>query len=267
MKEDKDLDKVLSRLDDRFERFLIRMKDSDDFKTYDEVFDKRTLLAIHTMMGRDWLKTVEHPISTGKEANVFKCTAEHGLRALKILRMNTAMVRRFAEYIQGDPRFKAPLRSKTELLFTWARKEYQNLTLLRDAGVRVPEPLHFFRNMIVMEFLGDEDSLAAPRLKDVPMDREWAQETYEEVVRMYRLSVSTAKLVHADLSEYNILVHGGRPWIIDVSQSVRLEHPEAPEYLKRDIRNIAHHFKRRGVSIDSEELESSMIAVLKEASK
>jgi RIO kinase 1 len=50
------------------------------------------------------------------------------------------------------------------------------------------------------------------------------------------------KLVHADLSEYNILYHNSHLYIIDVSQSVEHDHPSAFDFLRNDIRNVEAFF-------------------------
>jgi RIO kinase 1 len=53
-----------------------------------------------------------------------------------------------------------------------------------------------------------------------------------------------AGLVHADLSEFNIL-YGDQPYLIDMGQSVTRDHPRALAFLMRDIRNINRFFKNR----------------------
>jgi RIO kinase 1 len=62
----------------------------------------------------------------------------------------------------------------------------------------------------------------------------------------------TCRLVHADLSEYNILYHDNKLWIIDVSQSVEHDHPRSLEFLRMDIKNISNFFQRKGVNTLSE---------------
>jgi len=56
------------------------------------------------------------------------------------------------------------------------------------------------------------------------------------------------KLVHADLSEYNIMYHEEHLWIIDVSQSVEHDHPSAFDFLRNDIKNVEDFFGRLGVA-------------------
>ena len=52
------------------------------------------------------------------------------------------------------------------------------------------------------------------------------------------------RLVHADLSEYNLLWHPRTHqfYVIDVSQAVELEHPNAIQFLKQDIMNVTRFF-------------------------
>jgi RIO kinase 1 len=70
---------------------------------------------------------------------------------------------------------------------------------------------------------------------------------YEELILNVRKMYHTCKLVHADLSEYNILFHEGHLYIIDVSQSVEHDHPSAFDFLRSDIKNIEDFFERFGV--------------------
>ncbi len=55
------------------------------------------------------------------------------------------------------------------------------------------------------------------------------------------------RLVHGDLSEFNLLYHEGKAFVIDVSQSVEHDHPSALEFLRKDLSNITDFFRRRGV--------------------
>ena len=77
------------------------------------------------------------------------------------------------------------------------------------------------------------------------MDGESAQTIYFDLIFMMHKMFNSCKLVHADLSEYNILVYKNRPYIIDVSQSVEQEHPHAFDFLRSDCRNVTDFFRRR----------------------
>ncbi|MCD6299540.1 MAG: serine protein kinase RIO, partial [Thermoplasmata archaeon] len=93
-------------------------------------------------------------------------------------------------------------------------------------------------NVIVMEYIGTEE-VPAPLLKDVKMDE--PERVFREVVDSISVMYKKAGLVHADLSEYNILFHEG-PVIIDVGQTIKSDNPMAMEFLKRDISNISRFF-------------------------
>ena len=83
----------------------------------------------------------------------------------------------------------------------------------------------------IVQFIG-EDGQAAPRLKDAGLPPEKMRSCYTEMVVIVRTLFQTCKLVHADLSEYNILYWKGEIFIIDVSQSVDLDHPKALDFLR-----------------------------------
>jgi RIO kinase 2 len=72
------------------------------------------------------------------------------------------------------------------------------------------------------------------------------EKVLREVLRNVRRSYVKAGLIHGDLSEYNILVKPDmRILIIDWPQFVTLEHPNAEELLKRDVKNVLAFFSRR----------------------
>jgi len=88
---------------------------------------------------------------------------------------------------------------------------------------------------------------ASPRLKDADIPSASYPALYEELILNVRKMYHTCRLVHADLSEYNILFHGGHLYIIDVSQSVEHDHPSAFDFLRSDIKNVEDFFERFGV--------------------
>ena len=227
-------------------RKMKRRKDVDEFKVVEGVIDAPTLKHLYKLLNRGTLQAVHGTISTGKEANVYRGEDSDGAAvAVKIFRISTAESDYMLEYIVGDPRFRKVGRRSRQLIPLWALKEYKNLTRYHNSGVRVPKPIDIQRNVIVMEFIGDtETGLPAPLLKNVqipsPLD------TYNEILEMIEQGYKKAGLVHADLSEYNILWNDG-PVFIDVSQSVLSTHDNASKYLYRDIKNITQFFRKLGI--------------------
>jgi RIO kinase 1 len=88
---------------------------------------------------------------------------------------------------------------------------------------------------------------ASPRLKDTELDRDTYTALYRELVLNVRTLFHQCRLVHADLSEYNILFHADHLYIIDVSQSVEHDHPSAFDFLRNDINNVEEFFSKNGV--------------------
>ncbi|MDP2717845.1 MAG: RIO1 family regulatory kinase/ATPase, partial [Candidatus Micrarchaeota archaeon] len=119
---------------------------------------------------------------------------------------------------------------------------------LAAAGVRVPKPILHKGNVVIMEFIG-EGGIAYPLLEQAQLDD--AQSVFNSVVNGARLTYQDAKLVHADLSGFNILATTP-PVIIDWGQAVHRRHPRSEEFLDRDARNVCQFFQRRGVDCSAD---------------
>src|SRR5438132_1195428 len=243
-------------LETQVDALRTREKDSETRKTYDEVFDHAALLTIADLITDGVISTLDYPVSTGKEANVFDATGPDGrAKAVKIYRIANATFRNIAVYIDGDPRFKKVKRAIRPTLWAWAQKEYKNLVRMEDAGVRVPAPERVHNNVLVMEYIGDETQ-PAPALREVALEDPAA--VYADVLANLR-AIRKAKLVHADMSEYNLLWWDGRVVVIDVGQAVPLDHLRAAEWFKRDVGNIARFFRRLRVDVTPAGLERAIL--------
>lgn len=128
----------------------------------------------------------------------------------------------------------------------WAEKEMFNLKRMKKVGILCPDVVLLKNQVLIMSFIG-KDNVPAPKIKDIPLNAAQLIVAYEEVVDMMHKLYKEANLVHADLSEYNILYQDEQCYIIDVAQSIEPSHPSAFEYLLRDCGNISHFFDRRGV--------------------
>ena len=130
---------------------------------------------------------------------------------------------------------------------TWAEKEMRNLVRMYNAKLNVPEPIILRSHVLVMSFMG-EDGWPSPKLKDVEISQSTSRTLYRDCIEMMWKMYNICKLVHADLSEYNLLYHNGNVVVIDVSQSVEHDHPHAFEFLRKDCTNISDFFRKRGVA-------------------
>ena len=227
-----------------------RRKDMDDLKTYEGVFDKRTLLAFYKILKRS-VEYVEFPISTGKEGEVFRGAAKNGnLVAIKVYKITRLNYKGFSRYIDGDERFSHIYKRKDNIVNIWARKEFKNLQTYFGGGVSVPHPIDVWRNIVVMEYIGDE-SVPAPLLRECmeKIKKDVVYDIIEEMRKMLKTGI-----IHGDLSEYNILMLDDKPYIIDVAQGVPMNHPLADELLLRDLKNMVRVFEKMGVIMNVKEL-------------
>jgi RIO kinase 1 len=235
----------------RRERLEDRRKEGEQRKLLDEFFDHATLLAVSRLLTRGMFDAVDYPISTGKEGGVFRATKGEEFRAVKIYRIGNTVFRHLPPYALESLRREASVRNYGGLIFAWTRREHTILGRLADAGVRVPRTFGHYRNVLVMEFIGSPEGIAAPRLVDVPVEDPAA--LYEDLVLQIRRMAKEAKLVHGDLSPYNVLVQAGHVVLIDVASSVSSEHPEAPRLMERDLRNFSKFFGRLGFEVDPDD--------------
>jgi serine/threonine-protein kinase RIO1 len=185
--------------------------------------------------------------------------------------------RKRGEYVDGDPRYyRKSFHSydKREQVELWAEKEYRNLSRAYQAGVPCPRPLLQKQNLLFMQFLGGNDGWPCPQLREVTMSSstKWTHLYCQCMVAVRRL-YHCARLVHADLSEYNILLCPSHLLfssrhedpinkiqqkeevgptttdegelqiaLIDFGQAVHISHPSAAMYLERDLIRLQQFF-------------------------
>lgn len=236
-------------------------KDKSDRATSEQVLDPRTRMILLQMINRGVVSEVNGCLSTGKEANVYgalstpdpDADSPPSHRAIKVYKTSILVFKDRDRYVTGEHRFRNGYNkgNNRAMVKVWAEKEMRNLKRLYTAGIPCPEPVYLRLHVLVMGFLGDRKGWPAPRLRDVTLsgdnvDQQW-RTLYIQLLGLMRRMYQTCKLVHADLSEYNILYHENKLFIIDVSQSVEHDHPRSLEFLRMDIKNCSDFFKRKNV--------------------
>jgi RIO kinase 1 len=227
--------------------------------TVEEVFDQTTRMVVFDMLNTGVFYELNGVVSSGKEARVYWGTTKEGIDlAVKIYLTSSAEFKRgMHKYIEGDPRFKDVKHDTRSLMTVWAQKEFRNLKEATDAKVRVPKPIAVKSNVVVMEFIG-EKGVSAPSLKEQPPEN--PEKVYKIIVTSIKRLYQKAKIVHGDLSEYNIMMWKGKPVVFDMSQSVSIQHPLADELLVRDLTNVNRFFSRLNVqAISVEELHKMVV--------
>jgi RIO kinase 1 len=217
----------------------------------------------------DWLVTelaavdVEKGVlKTGKEADVHLLwrgvpgTDRSCLLAAKRYRdAEHRMFHRDAAYLEGREmrrsRENRAMRNRTafgrELIAgQWARAEFDALHRLWTLGIAVPYPVQILGTELLIEFVGDPDGTAAPRLSELrPRGADLAP-LWTQLLDM-TTQLARAGLAHGDLSPYNLLVHHGRLVMIDLPQIVDvITNPQGVAFLTRDAANVATWFAAHG---------------------
>jgi RIO kinase 1 len=243
---------------ERRDKMLIHDK-ANERATVEEVFDQTTRMVVFDMLNSGILYEVNGAVSSGKEAKVYWATNKEGQDlAVKIYLTSSAEFKKgMLKYIEGDPRFKNVKRDTRSLFALWAQKEFRNLREAADAKVPVPKPIAVKSNVVVMEFLG-KAGVSAPSFKEQPPQN--PERAYKLLITYLKRLYQKAKLVHGDLSEYNIMMWKGKPLIFDMSQSVSVQHPMADMLLRRDLANLNRFFSRLDVTVvPLEDLHSMVV--------
>lgn len=232
---------------ERDNRYL--RKDSDQRKVMEEVFDRATLLTIEGLIARRDLGDLNGVVRAGKEARVYWGVDQSGGPvAVKIYLVSSSDFRKRMGYIAGDRRFGNLPSGSREIINLWVRKEFKNLQLANSAGIRVPEPIAFQKNVLIMEYIGSPPE-PAPIFAEAEVDEEDYDWTFETITRLH----NKAKLVHADLSEFNVFKTDHENILFDMGSAVLTSHPQADEFLRRDVNNMVRFFRKRGITKEDTE--------------
>jgi RIO kinase 1 len=185
-------------------------------------------------------------LGSGKEADVYLARDGRRLVAVKV-------------YRQYRTSHRGGGAIKLESMGQRAVREFELLTYAFQGGARVPKPGDRVENMFSMQYLGSAES-AAPMLQKAALDE--PESFLDETVRGIE-ALAEAGLVHSDLSPFNILVHDGKPWFIDLAAGIRVDRlgwppwarlTEAMESLRRGLQSLERHFRRYDVGFDADDV-------------
>lgn len=218
--------------------------------------DEATRLILYKLINKGMLEDINGVISTGKESVVLHANSDQSYPemvlpkecAIKVFKTTLNEFKTRDKYIEADYRFKDRFSKQNprKIVHMWAEKEMHNLMRLQKIGLNCPEVVCLKKHILVMSFIG-KDNKRALKLKDVILKPDKWESVYNEIVDAMHKLYNVGHLVHADLSEYNILWWENKCWFIDVSQSVQPDHPNGLEFLLKDCQNIVNFFEKKGV--------------------
>ena len=227
-----------------------RKKLTDGFKknkVINEVLDKPTIMTLYNMIKSQVVSYINGVVRAGKESVLFWGVDKNEKDiAIKVYLVTTSNFKRRAPYILGDPRFSRIKKGTRNLVNLWAKKEFKNLNQCYDCGIPVVRPIYVTKNVLAMEFVG-KNGIPAKTL----VESEIEQKDYELAISLIKRLYKEAKLVHGDFSEFNIFKTENGLILFDLGSAVDLEHPNAMEFLKRDINNISNFFAKRGLTVEN----------------
>lgn len=222
----------------RLGRFKLVYRWTGSYKGYTLNTAGYDCLAINALVKAGILEAFGKPLGVGKEADVYDAlTPENKRIAVKFHRLGRTsfrQTRRVRGYIAERRHVSWLYQSRLA-----AEKEFQALKLLYPHSIALPEPVSQNRHVVAMGMI---EGAELAEHKELPNP----SKTLEEVLSNIRKAYVNARVIHADLSEYNIIIMPN--WhilIIDWPQFVTREHPNAEQLLRRDMKNIVSFFQRK----------------------
>jgi RIO kinase 2 len=195
-------------------------------------------LAMNALVKADVLEAFGKPLGVGKESDVYDALAPGGERvAIKFHRLGRTsfrQTRRLRGYIADRRHISWLYQSRLA-----AEKEYEALKIVHPMGVAVPKPVGQNRHVVVMSMIEGAELYRVPEIAN-------PEEVLDEILLNVRKAYQRAGVVHADLSEYNVVLKPDmHVLIIDWPQYVKTSHPNADMLLTRDVQNILRFFRKR----------------------
>lgn len=217
-------------------------------------------------------------LKSGKEANVVlvqdqkantnDSSINRHLYALKIYKnMDFRSFNNRAEYLSGifikHPSLRHAVAKGTELgkqylESRWINSEIGLIKKLSAKTSHVPKFYASVANSILMEFIGDSKTHEpSPRLADIKLSIDAAKNVLEQIAESI-IMITKLGYVHADLSQFNILIKQDRlkmeseddiinnpkAYLIDFPQAIDIKtNKNAQIKFNHDVETIKRHFK------------------------
>jgi RIO kinase 1 len=219
----------------------------DKNKVIDDVLDKTAIMALSNLIESNVISYVNGVVGSGKESKVYWAVDPSGQDvALKIYLVTASTFKKRRPYLVDDPRFSRIKKGTRNMVELWAQKEFRNLTQCVANGISTVKPIHILKNVLVLEFVG-KNGVPAKTL----IETEINEKDYNDAIFLIDQLYKKAKLVHADLSEYNIFKTENGLIVFDLGSAVDIKHKNAKEFLERDIKNISRFFVKRGLTVEN----------------
>ncbi|MCP4956364.1 MAG: serine protein kinase RIO [Photobacterium aquimaris] len=193
-------------------------------------------------------------LMSGKEASVYVVRSGDKICCAKVYKeidqrsFKKAVTYREGRKVRNSRRARAMEKGskfgRDEQEKVWQQAEVDALSLLLKANVRAPIPYGCFDGVLLMELITDADGAVAPRLNDITLTKEQALRDHGLMITYIKRMLCIG-LIHGDLSEFNVLVDGQGPVIIDLPQAVDASANNNAKWMfERDVNNMANYYGR-----------------------
>lgn len=239
-------------IDEKYDRVFPKKKKTlsdgfKKFKTVNQVLDKSTMFTMYNMINAKVISYVNGIVKAGKESVLFWAVGPKGEDiALKVYLVSTSNFKKRMPYIVGDPRFTRIKHGTKNMVYLWAKKEFKNLQTCYKRNLPTVRPIYVSKNVLAMEFVG-KNGVPCPTLHESEVDENDYVQAVDIITRLYK----DANLVHCDFSEYNVFKTEKGLVVFDMGSAVPTIHPNAQNFLERDIKNMSSFFAKRGLTVQN----------------
>lgn len=234
-------DKIINKTENKLNR--IRRRSKYKF-IINSPFDKNTLITLHHLLNSHIISYVNGPVKAGKESVLFWAVDQNGCDiALKIYLTTNSIFKKRHMYFRHHHGV-INLNNSNNMIELWARQEFKNLKNCIRVNIPVVKPIYVFKNILVLEFIGNNGIPNKTLAESIP-----TQYDYDCFIKILTNMYQRAQLVHGDLSSFNVFKTNAGLLFFDLSSSVPISHPNADMLLKRDIDNMSHFFKNKGLVV------------------
>jgi RIO kinase 2 len=209
---------------------LIYREKNLGYDAYKITFSGIDVISIKKLYESRILKSLSTIIGEGKESEVYAgYDFDDNKIVIKFHRIGRTSYKSLRR-VNKDPYGR---KSWVRLSIENAEAEYKALTCMWKNGARVPRPIGLGVNAIAMELIDGVQLSEKPELGD-------PEKVLDEIISIIKIAYTCCKIIHGDLSPYNIMVTNDIPYIIDWPQSSRA----SEETLYRDLSHIISFFEK-----------------------
>ncbi len=207
-------------------------------------------LALDALWKGSHVKQIGQKLAVGKESDLYYALSETGVeQVMKIHRAGRTSfqaLKRKRDFTADKSHISLMYKARLS-----AEREAKILRKLAGQGLPIPTVVASNRHILVLSVV---EGVELNRVSSI----DEPEEVLADIVEFARTLWRDHGMVHADLSEFNIMItEDGKLTVIDFPQAVPTSHPQAKEIMLRDMEHLVTFFRSKfGISTDPNEVVS-----------